>query len=112
MKPTSTALPLFACALALTFTGSAVAVEEVVSFKCSLAIDAAIKEMDAQSGNLVIRDALEAIDENNGQFVCIPADDSVIFVRLQSTQMSTQDNRLVFTVDTRSYKVLKTFFGR
>ncbi len=36
----------------------------------------------------------------------------MILVRLQSTKMGPQDNRPVFTVDTRGYTVLKTFYGR
>ena len=85
---------------------------EVVSFRCGLAIDAVIAEMDKQAGNLVTQEALSAINEKNGEFVCIQKDDSKMFVRLQSKQMKATDNRLVFTIDVRTYRVLKTFYGR
>ena len=67
--------------------------EEVVSFRCSLAIDAVIAEMDKQAENLVTQEALSAINEKNGEFVCIQTDDSKMFVRLQSKQMKATDNR-------------------
>lgn len=85
---------------------------EVVSFRCGLAIDAVIAEMDKQAGNLVTQEALSAVNEQNGEFVCIEADDSKMFVRLQSKEMKATDNRLVFTIDVRTYRVLKTFYGR
>ena len=97
-----------ACHASLAAAESA---QEVVSFKCGLAIDAVIAEMDSQAGNPVTQEALSKIDENNGEFVCIQSDASTIFVRLQSTQMHAADNKLVFTVDTNRYRVLKTFYG-
>jgi len=86
--------------------------EEVVSFRCSLAIDAVIAEMDKQAENLVTQEALSQINEKNGEFVCIQTDDSKMFVRLQSKEMNALDNRLVFTIDVKTYRVLKTFYGR
>ena len=35
-----------------------------------------------------------------------------IQVRMQSTEMSGNDNRLVFSLDAKTYKVRKTFYGR
>jgi hypothetical protein len=49
--------------------------EEVVSFRCSLAIDAVFAEMDKQAENLVTQEALSQINEKNGEFVCIQTDD-------------------------------------
>lgn len=86
--------------------------EEVVSFRCSLAIDAVFAEMDKQAENLVTQEALSQINEKNGEFVCIQTDDSKMFVRLQSKEMKPLDNRLVFTIDVNTYRVLKTFYGR
>ena len=86
--------------------------EEVVSFRCSLAIDAVFAEMDKQAENLVTQEALSQINEKNGEFVCIQTDDSKMFVRLQSKDMKAMDNRLVFTIDVNTYRVLKTFYGR
>jgi hypothetical protein len=63
--------------------------EEVVSFRCSLAIDAVFAEMDKQAENLVTQEALSQINEKNGEFVCIQTDD-----------------------DVNTYRVLKTFYGR
>ena len=86
--------------------------EELVSFKCARAIDAALAALDEQSENLVIKDALSTIDEVNGQLVCIPMSAKEIQVRLQSTDMGYSDNRLVFSIDAKTYTVLKTFYGR
>lgn len=86
--------------------------EEVVSFRCSLAIDAVFAEMDKQAENLVTQEALSQINEKNGEFVCIQTDDSKMFVRLQSKEMKATDNMLVFTIDVNTYRVLKTFYGR
>lgn len=86
--------------------------EEVVSFRCSLAIDAVFAEMDKQAENLVTQEALSQINDKNGEFVCIQTDDSKMFVRLQSKEMNPLDNRLVFTIDVNTYRVLKTFYGR
>ena len=85
---------------------------EVVSFKCGLAIDAVFAALDTQAENPVTQEAMAKIDEINGEFVCIPGDDSKIYVRVQSREMSDIENRLVFTVDTSTYRVVKTLFGR
>ena len=86
--------------------------EELVSFKCARAIDAALAELDEQAENLVIKEVLSTIDDVNGQLVCIPMSASEIQVRLQSTDMGYSDNRLVFSIDAKTYTVLKTFYGR
>jgi len=89
--------------------------EELVSLKCARAIDAALAELDEldeQAENLVIKDVLSKIDDVNGQMVCIPMNASEIQVRLQSTDMGYSDNRLVFSIDVKTYTVLKTFYGR
>ena len=86
--------------------------EEVVSFRCALAIDAVLAELDKSTQNLVIQQALSTIDDVNGQLVCISLDDREIQVRLQSTDMHPNDNRLVFSLDARTYVVKKTFYGR
>ncbi len=93
----------------------AVSAEELVSLKCARAIDAALAELaelDQQAENLVIKDVLSKIDDVNGQLVCIPMSASEIQVRLQSTDMGYSDNRLVFSIDAKTYTVLKTFYGR
>jgi hypothetical protein len=86
--------------------------EELVSFKCARAIDAALTQLDEQAENLVIKDVLSKIDDSNGQLVCIPMSAKEIQVRLQSTDMGYSDNRLVFSIDAKTYTVLKTFYGR
>ena len=85
---------------------------EVVSFKCGLAIDAVFAALDTQADNPVTQEAMAKIDESNGEFICIPGDDSKIYVMVQSREMSDIENRLVFTVDTSTYRVVKTLFGR
>jgi len=85
---------------------------ELVSFRCALAIDSVLAELDMSSENLVIQQALAHINEVNGQLVCIPISDSEIQVRLQSTEMTGNDNRLVFSLDAKTYQVRKTFYGR
>ncbi len=102
----------FILAIAAPTLLMAESIEEVVSFRCSLAIDAVIAEMDKQAGNPVTQEALSQINEKNGEFVCIQTDDSKMFVRLQSKQMGPTDNKLVFSIDARTYTVLKTFYGR
>ena len=91
---------------------SAESAEELVSFRCARAIDATLAHLDEQAENLVIKDVLSKIDDVNGQLVCIPMSASEIQVRLQSTDMGYSDNRLVLSIDPRTYKVLKTFYGR
>lgn len=86
--------------------------EEVVSFSCALAIDAALAELDKDAHNLVIQHALSTINEENGQLVCIVMSANEIQVRLQSTDMKFSDNRLVLSINSKTYKVEKTFYGR
>lgn len=86
--------------------------EELVSFRCALAIDAVLAEMDKQAQNLVMQQALSSIDDVNGQLVCIPMSADELQVRLQSTQMADNDNRLVFSLDAKTYSVRKVFYGR
>lgn len=99
-------------AIAAPLLHAADSVEEVVSFRCGLAIDAVIAAMDKQSGNLVTQEALSKINDENGEFVCVQTEDSKLFVRLQSKEMSAIESRLIFTVDPRTYRVLKTYYGR
>ena len=99
-------------AMASPMLHSAESAEEVVSFRCGLAIDAAIAEMDRQSGNLVTQEALSKINDENGEFVCVQTEQSKLFVRLQSKEMSATESRLIFTVDPRTYRVTKTYYGR
>ncbi len=86
--------------------------EEQVSFRCALAIDAVLARLDEQIENLVIKQALDRITEQNGQLVCIPMSANEIQVRLQASDMTAADNRLVFSLNAKTYKVLKTFYGR
>jgi hypothetical protein len=71
-----------------------------------------LAELDSNSNNLVIQQALQHIDDVNGQLVCIPMSADEIQVRMQSTEMTGNDNRLVFSLDAKTYKVRKTFYGR
>jgi Mlc titration factor MtfA (ptsG expression regulator) len=98
--------------LLLSTAGANASGEELVSFSCALAIDAVLKKLDEQPQNLVIQQALAEIDDRNGQFVCIPINANELQVRLQSTDMSDADNRLVFLLDAKTYSVRKTFYGR
>jgi hypothetical protein len=86
--------------------------EELVSFRCALAIDAVLARLDQQAGNLVIQQALDRISEHNGQLVCIFMSADEIQVRLQASDMTAADNRLVFSLDAKTYKVLKAYYGR
>jgi len=86
--------------------------EEVVSFSCALAIDAALAELDEQAHNLVIQQALSTINDKNGQLVCIAMSADEIQVRLQSTDMKASDNRLVLSINANTYRVQKKFYGR
>lgn len=86
--------------------------EELVSFKCALAIGAVFKELEALSENKVTKEAIDEIDDRNGEFVCIYLSPREIQVRLQSTDMTGADNRLVFSLDASTYVVRKTFYGR
>ena len=105
--------------LAALFTGASVTgtvlaqgSEELVSFRCALALDAVLAKLDSSSENLVVQQALANIDDVNGQLVCIPMSADEIQVRLQSTEMTGNDNRLVFSLDAKTYEVRKTFYGR
>ncbi|MEM7564765.1 MAG: hypothetical protein AAF353_17195 [Pseudomonadota bacterium] len=84
---------------------------EIVSFRCSLAIDAVFAELDRQAGNPVTAEALERIDEDTAEFVCASVSETKILVRLQSPDMTATDNKLVFTLDARTYAVTKTHYG-
>ena len=86
--------------------------EEVVSFSCALAIDAALAELDKDAHNLIIQHALSTINDKNGQLVCIVMSANEIQVRLQSTDMKVTDNRLVLSINSKTYKVQKKFYGR
>ena len=91
---------------------AATATTQVISLKCSYAIAAVIGEMGTQTSNKVMQEALSLIDENNGEFVCLQPGDGKIYVRLQSTEMSASDNKLVFTINTLNYEIERTIYGR
>ncbi len=86
--------------------------EELVSFRCALAIDAVFKELENLSENPVTKEAMDGINDTNGEFVCFYIKPGEIQVRLQSTDMEYSANRLVFAVDANTYVILKTYFGR
>ncbi len=85
--------------------------EQVISFECGLAIDAVFAEIDRQSNNPVTQEAVASINEKNGQFVCFQTAPNSIYVRLQSKDMKAGDNKLLFLVNTNTYRVSKTFYG-
>ena len=85
---------------------------EVVSLKCGYAIGAAVKKMEQQVNNIMIQEALNKVDENNDEFICVKPDDKRIYIRLQSKEMSAKDSKLLFTIDAHSYEVMKTHYGR
>jgi len=89
----------------------AAATGQVISLKCSYAIATVIGEMGTTS-NKVMQEALTEINDDNGEFVCLQPGNGKIYVRLQSTEMSANDNKLVFTINTRSYEIEKTTYGR
>ena len=93
-------------------TTAATSAGQVVSLKCGYAIAAVIGEMGTQTSNKVMQEALGKVNENNGEFVCLQSGDGKIYVRLQSTEMSANDNKLVFTINTRSYEIERTIYGR
>ena len=114
-NPTARAALLPAIALAGCLLAPVVGAqqeEELVSFRCALAIDAVLARLDEQTENLVIQQALESINDKNGQLVCIYMSADEIQVRLQTTDMTPADNRLVFSLDANTYSVRKTFYGR
>lgn len=86
--------------------------EELVSFRCALAIKAVFAELEKLLENPVTKEAVGKIDDQSGEFVCIYISPREIQVRLQSTDMTLADNRLVFALDAVTYVVLKTYFGR
>lgn len=89
----------------------ATATEQIISLKCSYAIAVVIGEMGT-TNNEIMQEALSMIDENNGEFICRQTGNGKIYVRLQSTEMSANDNKLVFTIDSLSYEIEKTIYGR
>jgi hypothetical protein len=89
----------------------ATATEQIISLKCSYAIAVVIGEMGTTK-NEIMQEALSMIDENNGEFICRQTGNGKIYVRLQSTEMSANDNKLVFTIDSLSYEIEKTTYGR
>ena len=91
---------------------AATAATQVISLKCSYAIAAVIGEMGTQTDNKVMREALSLIDENNGEFVCLQPGDGKIYVRLQSTEMTASDYKLMFTINTLSYEIERTIYAR
>lgn len=91
---------------------AATSTPQVISLKCSYAIAAVIGEIGTQTGNKVMQEALSLIDENNGEFVCLQPGDGKIFVGLQSTEMSINDNRLMFTINSLNYEIERTIYGR
>ena len=93
-----------------TVTG-ATTTAQVISLQCGYAIATVIGEMGTTS-NKIMQEALSEIDDNNGEFVCLQAGNGKIYVRLRSTEMSANDNKLVFTIDTLSYEIEKTTYGR
>ena len=85
--------------------------EEIVSFRCALAIKAAFAELEKLSENPVTKEAIGNIDDQNGQLVCTEINPGEIQVRLQSTDVTNVDARLVFVLDAATYVVRKTYFG-
>ena len=113
MMPTRIHAAVAALVLVLACPGTHAqqAEPEIISFRCALALDAVVAELDTQAENPVTQQALERIDEDRGEFICVRADQTTIVVRLQSPDMTPTEGRLVFTVDARTYRVLKTYFG-
>jgi len=109
-------IPVMAMLLMLTLAmpnpAAAAPPEEVVSFKCALAIKAVFAELEKLLENPITKEAIGNIDDQNGQFVCIEINPGEIQVRLQSTDLTSADNRLVFALDAATYVVRKTYFGR
>ena len=112
-------IPTFArnLAIALAFGPAAgilparLSAADVISFRCALAIDAVLSELDKQAKNPVTQKALERANEDTGEFVCVRADADTILVRLQAPNMLPEEGKLVFTIDARTYKVTKTTYG-
>jgi hypothetical protein len=91
---------------------AATSTTQIISLKCSYAIAAVIGEMGTLTGNKVMQEALSLIDEDNGEFVCLQQGDGKIYIGLQSTEMATNGNRLMFTVNSLSYEIERTIYGR
>ena len=111
MKKKSGSIASIIC-LVLFFPVNSLASEQIISMKCALAIDAAFEELDSQINNPVTQQALSEISEKDGQFICNQPNDSVIYLRLENISMTAADNKLVLTVDARTLKVMKTYYGR
>ena len=112
MNKTRIPILFSSCALLVAANGAAQESEpETVSFRCVLAFDAVLAELDKQAENPVTQQALERIDEDRGQFVCVRANDETIVVRLLPPDLGPTEGRLIFTVDPATYRVMKTYFG-
>ena len=112
MRKTGFTLLLASFALGLASPGAAQEGEpEIVSFRCVLAFDAVLAELDKQAENPVTQAALERISEESGEFVCVRANDDTIVVRLESPELAPTDGRLIFTVSPSSYRGMKPYFG-
>ncbi len=92
-------------------TALAASDEQVISFKCGLAIDAVFAAIDRQVDNPVTREAVAKISEDNGEFACFQTDQTGIYIRLQPSDLAAGENRLLFLVDSKTYRVVKTFYG-
>ena len=90
----------------------ATSTEQIISLKCSYAIAAVIGKMGTETTNLIMQDALSKINENNGEFLCRDPGKGKIYIRLQSTEMSDSDNKLVFTINTLNYEIERTIYSR
>ncbi len=84
---------------------------DVISFRCALAVEAVLAELDKQARNPVTQKALERVGEDNGEFICVRVDADTILMRLQAPDMLPEEGKLVFTIDAHTYKVLKTTYG-
>lgn len=109
--PTRGAIAALSLGLACHGVQAQQAEPEIVSFSCALALDAVVAELDTQAENRITQQALERIEVESGEFVCLRADEKTIVVRLQSPDMAPTEGKLIFTVDAQTYRVLKTYFG-
>ena len=94
------------------FVAAATPATQAITLKCGYAIAAVIGEIGSQTSNKVMQEALSLIDENNGEFVCLQAENGKIYVGLQSTEMALTDNRLQFTINPLSYDIEKAIYSR
>lgn len=99
------------CLVLISPVVGATAIEQTISLKCSYAIATILGEMGT-TNNKVMQEALDLINESNGEFICRRPGNGKIYVRLQSTEMSADDNKLVFTIDGISYEIEKTIYSR